>query len=443
MDPDLYRLVADIYILPLSIEAVLSFIFAATLLFISALISASETAFFSLEPEEIEMIEEENTPTDNIIRKLLEKSDYLLATLLISNCFANIFVIISGTYGLNKIFDFSSNPISGFIIQAVILIFLLLLFGEILPKIYAQQNALKYARFICKPLRWLKKITFPLAMLLVNSTNLIHKSSKKKKHDISVDELSKALELTGGEIRDEKEILEGIIQFYDKTVAQIMTSRIDISALEIHSGFKQVINHVIESGYSRIPIYTGTCDTIKGVLYIKDLLPYIDKPESFRWQTLIRPAFFIPETKKIDDLLEEFRSNKIHLAIVVDEFGGTSGIVTLEDILEEIVGEISDEYDEDDSRFTKLPDGSYIFEAKTLLTDFFKITGIDSKAFEKFTGDVETLAGLILEIKGNFPEKIEIVSFKDYSFQILEISKRRIMKVKFLIKREESIHNQD
>jgi gliding motility-associated protein GldE len=269
-----------------------------------------------------------------------------------------------------------------------------------------------------------RKIAFPLIV-----------RKKIPAHNLSVDELSKALELTSEEIRDDKDILEGIVQFHDKTVAQIMTSRLDLFALEVQSGFKEAIENVVRAGYSRIPVYAETYDTIKGILYIKDLLPYIGRADHFRWQNLIRTAFFVPETKKIDDLLEEFRTNKIHLAIVVDEFGGTSGIVTMEDILEEIVGDINDEYDdEEDSRFVKLPDGSYIFEAKTLLTDFFKITGIDSKIFDKLTEDVETLAGLVLEIKGNFPEKQETVEFDKYAFQVLEINQRRILKVKFSVK---------
>jgi gliding motility-associated protein GldE len=281
-------------------------------------------------------------------------------------------------------------------------------------------------------------LTIVLLLFFRKIISLFAVRKKMPAYNMSVDEISKALELTSEEIRNDKEILEGIIQFHDKTVAQIMTSRLDLFALEIQSGFKEVIENVIHAGYSRIPVYAETYDTIKGILYIKDLLPYIGGADHFCWQNLIRTAFFVPETKKIDDLLEEFRTNKIHLAIVVDEFGGTSGIVTMEDILEEIVGDINDEYDDEDSRFIKLPDDSYIFEAKTLLTDFFKITGIDSKKFDKLTEGVETLAGLILEIKGNFPEKQETVEFDKYAFQILEINQRRILKVKFFIKHKVS-----
>jgi gliding motility-associated protein GldE len=261
---------------------------------------------------------------------------------------------------------------------------------------------------------------------------------KKSAQSLSVKELSKAMELSPKEIQDDKEMLEGIIRFHDKTVSQIMTSRLDLFALDIQSGFKEIIEHVIHSGYSRIPVYSETYDTIKGILYVKDLLPYVTKSEEFCWQKLLRPAFFVPETKKIDDLLKEFRTGKIHLAIVVNEFGGTSGIVTIEDILEEIVGEISDEYDSDDFKFTQLTDGSYVFEAKIPLTDFFKITNINPQIFGRLTEDVETLAGLVLEIGGNLPERREVVKFGNYAFQVLEVKQRRISKVRFTVKQENS-----
>ena len=269
-------------------------------------------------------------------------------------------------------------------------------------------------------------------LILKSITNLFKKSSKKDQH--STKEQTKVLDLTSTEIKDEKEILKGIIKFHDKTAVQIMTSRIDISALDLQSDLEQVISLATEAGFSRIPIYSNSIDTIKGILYIKDLLPYVAKSIDFRWQNLIRPAFFVPETKKIDKLLEEFRANKVHLAVVIDEFGNTSGIITMEDIIEEIVGEIRDEYDDDDSRYTKLPDGSYIFEAKTQLTDFFRITGIEQDEFGNLTDDVETIAGLILEIKGNIPKEKEVVIFGKYTFLIMNIDQRRISKIKFFIR---------
>jgi gliding motility-associated protein GldE len=308
---------------------------------------------------------------------------------------------------------------------------LIILFGEIIPKIYAQNNPLGFARKIAPFLNGLEKVTRPLSSLLVKSTLSVNAVVKKKTTDVSVDELSKALELTSKELPEEKDMLEGIISLYNKTAVEIMTSRLDVADIDITAGFKEVISYIIEVEYSRIPVYSGNQDDIKGILYIKDLLPYLDQADNFYWQKLIRPAFFVPETKKIDDLLEEFRTNKIHLAVVVDEFGGTSGIITMEDILEEIVGEISDEYDEDDTKFVRIADGSYIFDAKILLTDFFRATGLDPKTFGKLTDDVDTLAGLVLEIKGDFPEKKEVVWYENYSFQALEMDKKRILKIKF------------
>jgi gliding motility-associated protein GldE len=277
----------------------------------------------------------------------------------------------------------------------------------------------------------MKIVYRPLSKLWVASTSIISKALAKKGHEVSVDELSRASELTPKETPEEKEMLEEIIKFYNKTANEIMTSRLDVEDIEIQTPFRDVIQVIIDSGYSRIPVFAETEDNIKGILYIKDLLPYIDKPDTFRWQSLIRPAYFVPETKKIDDLLEEFRTNKIHMAIVVDEFGGTSGIVTMEDILEEIVGDISDEYDEEERQFIRLADGSLIFEAKIPLIDFFRVIDCDPSEFEELTDDVETLAGLLLELKGDFPKRQEIIEYNDYRFQILEVDNRRIQKVKF------------
>ena len=393
--------------------------------------SASEVAFFSLSPGDINDIREENSPSDPLIRKLLDRSEYLLAAILIANNFVNVAVVMLCTYGINSLINFSAVPVLGFILETIVLTFLLLLFGEIMPKIYAQKNSLRFVRRSASVLNMVERLCRPLSVVLVNSTSIINKALVKKKYDLSVDELSKALELTSKEIPEEKEMLAEIIKFYNKTADEIMTPRLDMEDIEIKTSFRNVIDFIIKSGYSRIPIYAESEDNIKGILYIKDLLPYIEKPDTFRWQSLIRPAYFVPETKKIDDLLEEFRTNKIHMAIVVDEFGGTSGIVTMEDILEEIVGEISDEYDEDEKQFVRLADGSLIFEAKILLTDFFRVINTDPSEFGKLTEDVETLAGLLLEIKGDFPRRREIIDYGKYRFQILEMDNRRILKVKF------------
>jgi len=327
--------------------------------------------------------------------------------------------------------DFSTAPLVGFLFETILLTFLILFFGEILPKIYAQSHSLPFIRKIAVFLSGFVKITRPVSSLLLSSTRFVNELSKKKTSDVSVDELSKALELTSGELTEEREMLKGIIGLYNKTAVEIMTSRMDVADLDIKTSFTEVIRYVIEVGYSRIPVYSNNQDNIKGILYIKDLLPYLDKPAEFRWQSLIRPAFFVPENKKIDDLLEEFRTTKTHLAVVVDEFGGTSGIITMEDILEEIVGEISDEYDNEDSKFNRMTDGSIIFDAKIVLPDFFRATGLDPKLFGKLTDDADTLAGLILEIKGDFPKQKETVRYESFAFHILEMDKKRIMKVKF------------
>lgn len=415
----------------LTADPVIALALAVLLLFASGFISASEVAFFSLKPNDINRIKEGNHPSDSVILDLLNNSEFLLATILIANNFVNVAIVMLCTYGINEWLDFSNVPMLGFVLETIVLTFLLLLFGEIMPKIYAKQNTLPFIHKAAPTLLNIQKICKPLAALLVHSTSTINKTLAKKKYDISVDELSKALELTSKAIPEEKEMLAEIIKFYNKTADEIMTSRLDMEDLDIKANFKEVIDTIIKCGYSRIPVYSGTEDNIKGILYIKDLLPYLDKPETFRWQSLIRPAYFVPETKKIDDLLEEFRTNKIHMAIVVDEFGGTSGIVTMEDILEEIVGEISDEYDEDEKQYIRLADGSYIFEAKIQLTDFFRATDTDPADFEKITEEVETLAGLLLEIKGDFPRRREVIEYKNYRFQILEMDNRRILKVKF------------
>ncbi len=428
MDSDYYLsgLFDQVTIQALTAGPVIALSLACLLLLVSGFVSASEVAFFSLSPGDINDIREENSPSDPLIRKLLDRSEYLLAAILIANNFVNVAVVMLCTYGINSLINFSAVPVLGFILETIVLTFLLLM-----PKIYAQKNSLRFVRRSASVLNMVERLCRPLSVVLVNSTSIINKALVKKKYDLSVDELSKALELTSKEIPEEKEMLAEIIKFYNKTADEIMTPRLDMEDIEIKTSFRNVIVFIIKSGYSRIPIYAESEDNIKGILYIKDLLPYIEKPDTFRWQSLIRPAYFVPETKKIDDLLEEFRTNKIHMAIVVDEFGGTSGIVTMEDILEEIVGEISDEYDEDEKQFVRLADGSLIFEAKILLTDFFRVINTDPSEFGKLTEDVETLAGLLLEIKGDFPRRREIIDYGKYRFQILEMDNRRILKVKF------------
>ena len=417
MDSDYYLsgLFDQVTIQALTAGPVIALSLAILLLLVSGFVSASEVAFFSLTPGDINDIREENAPSDPLIQRLLDRSEYLLAAILIANNFVNVAVVMLCTYGINAIVNFSSAPMLGFILETIVLTFLLLLFGEIMPKIYAQKNSLRFVRSSAPVLNVVERVCRPLSNILVTSTSVINKALVKKKYDLSVDELSKALELTSTEMPEEKEMLSEIIKFYNKTADEIMTPRLDMEDIDIKTSFRTVVDFIIRSGYSRIPVYADSEDNIKGILYIKDLLPYVEKPDTFRWQSLIRPAYFVPETKKI----------------VVDEFGGTSGIVTMEDILEEIVGEISDEYDEDEKQFIRLADGSLIFEAKILLTDFFRVIDADPTEFGKLTEEVETLAGLLLEIKGDFPRRREIIEYDDYRFQVLEIDNRRILKVKF------------
>lgn len=432
MDSDYFSSIfSNVVINEFTASSIIAFSVAALLLCISAYVSASEVAFFSLSPGDRDDINEGKHASDKVIQRLLDRSEYLLATILIVNNFVNVAVVTLCTYGIHSWIDFTKAPLFGFILETILLTFLLLLFGEIMPKIYAQLNPLRFVRFSAPVLSGAEAFCRPLAKLLVGSTSFITKGKGRRKYDLSAEKLSKALELTSAEIQDEKEMLAEIIKFYDKTADEIMTSRLDMEDIDIKTNYRGVIDFVIQSGYSRIPVYSDTEDNIKGILYIKDLLPYIDKPDSFRWQSLIRPAYFVPETKKIDDLLEEFRTNKIHMAIVVDEYGGTSGIVTMEDILEEIVGDISDEYDEDERQYIKLADGSYIFEAKIMLTDFFRTIDVPEEDFGKLTEEVETLGGLLLELKGDFPHRKEVITYDKYRFQILEIDNRRILKVKF------------
>ena len=407
---------------------------AVLLLFASGFVSASEIAFFSLSPSDLNDIENDDHPSDKHIRSLLGDSERLLATILISNNFVNVTIIMLCNFFFAGVIDFGTSVILEFLVITVVLTFLLLLFGEIMPKIYSAQHTLKFSRMAAPIIVFLKKIFSPLSNMLVRSTVLVNKCVSKKNYNISVDELSQALELTDkNEISEESNILEGVIRFGGETVKEVMTPRMDIVDLEIQASFSEVMACVVENAYSRIPVYEDSIDNIKGILYIKDLLPYLKKGNDFKWQNLVRPAFFVPETKMIDDLLRDFQANKIHIAIVVDEFGGTLGIVTMEDIIEEIVGEINDEYDDEERTYVKLNDTTYVFEAKTLLSDFYKILKLDTDEFEEVEGEADTLAGLLLEIKGEFPKLHEKLDFKNYHFEVLEKDARRILKIKVVV----------
>ena len=412
MDPDscisyLRDLCDGVTVVPPTMGAMIALILAILLLYASGFVSASEIAFFSLSPSDLSKIEENEHPSDSRIKALLDDSERLLATILISNNFVNVTIIMLCNFFFASVIDFGDAKLLEFLLITVVLTFLLLLFGEIMPKIYSAQNTLKFCRKAAPVISVLLSVFKPVSNLLVHSTFLINKLTRKRKvPNLSVDDLSQALELTDkNEISEESNMLKGIIRFGEETAEEVMTSRLDIVDLEINTPFPDVIKCIVDNAYSRIPVYEESRDNIKGILYIKDLLPYLDKGADFKWQNLIRPAYFVPETKMIDDLLRDFQANKIHIAIVVDEFGGTSGIVTMEDIIEEIVGEINDEYDEEERTYVKISENVYIFEGKTLLSDFYKLAEIDPDDFESVAGDADTLAGLLLELKGEFPTR--------------------------------------
>ena len=415
------------------ISAIICLVASLFLLLMSAFASGSEIAFFSLTPKDLSELDSDNVK-DKKILMLREDSERTLATILITNNFINVTIIMLLNYFFSQIVDFGAAYWLHFLVVTVLLTFLLLLFGEIIPKVYSRVSPLAFCRRVVNGILFFRQLFWPIGTLLLGSGIIAERFVQRREYDISADELEQALDMTDKEeIRDEKEMLEGIIRFSDEMVKEIMTSRQDIVDIDIKSSFKDVIYNIVENNYSRIPVYQGSIDNIRGILYIKDLLPHIGKANSFRWQTLIRPAHFVPETKKIDDLLREFQTNKVHIAIVVDEFGGTSGIITLEDILEEIVGEISDEYDEEDNGYVKLDYKTYVFEGKTKIVDLCRILSLDDDYFEKFD-EADTLAGLLLELKGDFPGIHEKFEFGNLIFEILKKEQRRIARVKVTIK---------
>ncbi|MBR4387778.1 MAG: gliding motility-associated protein GldE [Prevotella sp.] len=408
---------------------------AALLLLFSGFASGSEIAFFSLSPNDLNELDPEKNAADRKIQLLREDSERTLATILITNNLVNVTIIMLCNYVFANLVDFGNAVVLQFICITILLTFLLLLFGEIMPKVYGRQNPLKFCRKVVGAIMVLRKLFWPIEWVLLRSGVLAEKVVQKENHVLSVDDLEQALELTDeDEIRDEQSMLRGIIRFGDETVKEVMTSRRDIVDLDINSSFKEVLDCVLENNYSRIPVYQDNTDNIKGVLYIKDLLPHIDKAATFKWQKLIRPPFFVPETKKVDDLLKDFQQNKVHMAIVVDEFGGTSGLITLEDVLEEIVGEINDEYDEEEKTFSRLNKNTFIFEGKTTLGDFCRILDINDETFDEVEGDADSLAGLLLEINGDFPKVHDTIEYDRYLFEVLSVEERRIAKVKVVIR---------
>ena len=415
--------------------AIFAGILAAFLLIFSGFASGSEIAFFSLSPNDLNELEESNNERDKQILALREDSERTLATILITNNLVNVAIIMLSTYFINHILNFSNAAWwLEFVVITVLLTFLLLLFGEIIPKVYCGQHALAMCRRFYGGITILRKLFYPVSSVLIRSGIWASRVVQKESHVLSVDDLEQALELTDEEeLKEEKNMLEGIVRFGDETAKEVMTSRQDVVALDFRGKFPDVIKCIIENNYSRIPVYQDSIDNVRGILYIKDLLPHLSKPANFRWQSLIRPPYFVPETKKIDDLLREFQENKVHIAIVVDEFGGTSGIITLEDILEEIVGEINDEYDEEENSYVRINANTYLFEGKTLLSDFFKIMDLDDEIFEEVEGDADSLAGLLLEIKGDFPELHERIDYKNFTFEVTELDEHRISKIKVVV----------
>ena len=408
---------------------------ALLLLFLSGFVSASETSFFSLSPDELKRLSSDLSNCGRKASALLADSERLLATILTANNLVNVAIILLLDLALSQILVFGVQWVE-FLVLTVILTFILLLFGEIIPKLYSAHNSLPFSLRAAPLLSVLTVLLRPVSSLLMRSKVLSDHVQPKKNFNISVDQLEHALELTDAhDIENEQQMLEGVIRFGDETVVDIMTSRIDMIMLDIKASYRDVMDCIGENFYSRVPVYAGTSDNIKGILYIKDLLPYLEKGDGFRWQSLIRPAFFVPETRKVDDLLHDFQTGRIHMAIVVDEFGGTSGLVTLEDVIEEILGEINDEFDDDSVSYRKTGPDTYIFEGKTPLSDFFRIIDLDQDDYSRFIGEADTLAGFLLELKGDFPRKDEELVCKDLRMRVMEKKERRISGIKVAVSR--------
>ena len=421
-----------------SAGAIFAIVLAGLLLLVSGFASGSEIAFFSLSPSDLNELDPEKSKSDANIEKLRADSERTLATILITNNLVNVTIIMLCNYFFASVVTFGA-PWLEFVCITVVLTFLLLLFGEIMPKIFCGEHALAVCRAFSGPILLLRRLFYPLSSILMSTSVLTQRVVQKESHVLSVDDLEQALELTDKtELKEEQNMLEGIVRFGDETVKEVMTSRQDIVDLDFHSTFQEVIQSIVENNYSRIPVYQESIDNVRGILYIKDLLPHLNKPANFRWQTLVRPATFVPETKMIDDLLRDFQAAKVHIAIVVDEFGGTSGLVTMEDIIEEIVGEINDEYDEDERTFTRLNQNTFVFEAKTLLTDFRRIMQLPDDTFDDVAPDADTLAGLLLELKGEFPQLHERLNYDRFTFEVMEMDERRIVKIKVIEKSQKT-----
>lgn len=419
-----------------SAHCILLFILVAVLLAVSAFVSGSETALFSLTPVDIKRVRESDTGQDRAILALLSDQEYLLATILIANNLVNICIVMLSNNIINELVVFNSTVFE-FVVKTVIVTFLLLLFGEIIPKLYTTYNSLPFARNGAPLLLVLRKLLYPFSFVVVKITSRVSGSAPGGKHNLSMDEISNAIEMTSTPTQEEKQMLTGIVSLVNTEVGQIMKPRVDMTALDVTDSYQEVKRLIIESGFSRIPVYEETLDNIKGVLYVKDMLPFIGREDSFDWTRYLRPAYFVPDNKKINDMLEEFQSRKVHIAIVVDEYGSTMGLVSMEDIIEEIVGEISDESDNDESFYTRLDENTYLFDGKTHLVDFAKVTGLDESKLHELSGEAETVAGLMLEIKRDFLKKGESLSVCDAALTVASLEGRRIDKVKVVVNHHE------
>ena len=419
--------------------SIIAIIVAVLGLFLSAFNSGSEIAYFSLRPEDVDTIGDAHRRER--VRELLAIPEKLLATILVGNNLVNIMIAIVLNYAMNQIFDFNST-ILDFIVQTVILTFLILLFGEVIPKLYATNFNVKFASMASAPLKFAVKLFSPLTALLVRSTSLVSKVVPTQTEELSVDDLTRALEVSEVKNPDEKELLEGILSFGDKTVSDIMRPRVDVVDIDQEDTFGEVVRKVIDTGYSRMPVYEETPDNIKGILYAKDLLPYIGtRDNTFKWQTLMRPAYFVPETRMLDDLLEDFRQKKMHMAIIVDEYGCTQGIATLEDVLEEIVGDINDEYDTEEKFYNRISKDTWIFDGKTLLSDFARVLDIDEEELGEHAEEAETIAGFLLDLKGEFLKEKEVVEHGRFTFTVVKVVKYRIAKVKVTLHSDEDAND--
>lgn len=429
-----------------SLPVLIDFIIITILLIVSAILAGSEVAFFSLNPSQLNSLKDHDDKRNNkIILHLINHPKRLLATLLIGNGLANIAIIIFSSLVTAELGDFSDNPVLGFVIQVVMVTFMIVLFGEVIPKVYATHNNMKVVGIMAIPIYFLDKLFSPVSIVLISTTRFIEKRMKKKKsYDITIDELTHAIDITSDTESppEEKRILKGIVQFGNIDVKQIMKNRMEVVAIEIKTPFSEVLRIIEVAGYSRIPVFEDTLDKVKGILYIKDLIAHLDKDDSYRWQGLVREAYFVPESKKINDLLKEFQGMKMHMAVVIDEYGGSAGIATLEDVLEEIVGEMKDEFDDDEPQYSKLDDDTFVFEGKILLNDVCRVMNIDRSEFEDVTGEPDSLAGFILELNGKIPQKNEIINYRNFRFTIESSDRRKIKRVKISRLKTEELNEQ-